>query len=67
MATITLTEQDIDDFNQALSMVFTASRLDDIESVDDGVHIRNLCREATTRLCAIRNRQSHGIELGAQK
>lgn len=68
MSAITLGEDDIDAFNEALSLVFLGSRIDHIECVDDGVHLRNLCRAATRKLCEIRNRHNTiGIELAVSE
>ena len=61
-----LTYQDVLDFNDALSLVFIAGSLEDVSGLDEGIHLRNLCRVATQKLCDIRNRLNpEGIELEA--
>lgn len=61
----TLSEQDVDDFNLALSLVYVASMLEDPTSIDEAVHLRSVCSVAADKLCAIRNRLNpDGIEVG---
>jgi len=48
-----LSEDDVGDFNRALSLIWIGSSVEDA-----GVHLKNLCYVATTLLCNIRNRHS---------
>jgi hypothetical protein len=61
------TEQDAEDFNHALSLVFIGSSIEHPSSVDYAVHLRNLCAMAATKLCDIRNRIApDAIELSSE-
>lgn len=59
-----LSEDDVQDFNAALSLVLLGAPIEEPAGVDEAVHLRNLCRVAAEKLCGIRDRLSpNGIEL----
>ena len=61
-----LTEEDADDFNNALSLLYIGSCVGTVIDVDTGVHLRNLCNVAVGMLCNIRHRINPGsIEVKA--
>ncbi|TDK23429.1 hypothetical protein E2F46_10950 [Luteimonas aestuarii] len=69
VTSITLTEDDIDDFNKALSLAFVGGNYEaPHESGDSGAHLKNLCDAISQHLCRIRNRRGgdDSIMLGSQ-
>ena len=60
---ITLTADDINDFNSALSMAWVGSFCEDPgASGDSGEHLKNICECITHHLCRIRNRHTAETE-----
>ena len=63
MANITLTEDDIDDFNTALSLAYVGSNYERPgDTGDSGEHLKNLCNSVSHLLCNIRNRHTSDSE-----
>lgn len=59
-----LSEDDVDDFNRALSLIWIGSSVEDADgSCDAGAHLKNLCDVASTLLCNIRNRHTDGVQI----
>jgi len=64
MTEYVLTFDDIEDFNEALALVFIASSVEHPTDGDYGIHMRNLCNAVSTKLCRIRNRLApQGVEV----
>lgn len=56
MATVTLNDDDVRDFDAALALMYVAVAGDPM-SVDCAVHLHNVCSMTLGRLCDIRNRK----------
>lgn len=62
---ITLTDDDIDDFNDALSMAYVAACMEGAgDSCDAGLHLKAQCDAILGKLCSIRKRHGGGMRLG---
>lgn len=61
---IVLSEDDVGDFNRALSLIWIGSSVEDADgSCDAGVHLKNLCDVASALLCNIRNRHADSDQI----
>ncbi len=64
MKNITLTEDDVDDLNSALSLAYVGSNFERPgDSGDSGFHLKALLDQVTHLLCNIRNRHDGHFHL----